>query len=112
VAAKFTFPVHSHMLRHACGSKLANDSHDTRAIQAYLGQPLDHVHGSLHCFDAQSVQKFLEGLTSSLHISRSVRQVVLPSPSCGVGAGRDLLSSVRRARPRVKTSQKDGENAG
>jgi site-specific recombinase XerD len=37
VAAKFTFPVHSHMLRHACGFKLANDGHDTRAIQAYLG---------------------------------------------------------------------------
>jgi site-specific recombinase XerD len=26
-----------HMLRHACGFKLANDGHDTRAIQAYLG---------------------------------------------------------------------------
>jgi site-specific recombinase XerD len=36
-AAKFTFLVHSHMLRHACGFKLANDGHDTRAIQAYLG---------------------------------------------------------------------------
>jgi integrase len=35
--AKFTFLVHSHMLRHACGFKLANDGHDTRAIQAYLG---------------------------------------------------------------------------
>ena len=34
---KFTFLVHSHMLRHACGFKLANDGHDTRAIQAYLG---------------------------------------------------------------------------
>ena len=31
------FPAHSHMLRHACGFKLANDGHDTRAIQAYLG---------------------------------------------------------------------------
>jgi hypothetical protein len=39
--------------------------------------------------------------------------VVLPSPRRSVGAGRrDLLSSVRRARPRVKTSQQDGENAG
>ena len=37
VAAKFTFLVHSHMLRHACRFKLANDGHDTRAIQAYLG---------------------------------------------------------------------------
>jgi type 1 fimbriae regulatory protein FimB/type 1 fimbriae regulatory protein FimE len=31
------FPVHPHMLRHACGYKLANDGHDTRAIQQYLG---------------------------------------------------------------------------
>jgi type 1 fimbriae regulatory protein FimB/type 1 fimbriae regulatory protein FimE len=31
------FPVHPHMLRHACGFKLANDSQDTRAIQHYLG---------------------------------------------------------------------------
>jgi site-specific recombinase XerD len=28
---------HPHMLRHACGFKLANDGHDTRALQAYLG---------------------------------------------------------------------------
>jgi type 1 fimbriae regulatory protein FimB/type 1 fimbriae regulatory protein FimE len=31
------FPVHPHMLRHGCGFKLANDGHDTRAIQHYLG---------------------------------------------------------------------------
>ena len=31
------FPVHPHMLRHAAGYKLANDGHDTRAIQHYLG---------------------------------------------------------------------------
>lgn len=31
------FPVHPHMLRHGCGYKLANDGHDTRAIQHYLG---------------------------------------------------------------------------
>jgi integrase len=28
---------HPHMLRHACGFKLANAGHDTRALQAYLG---------------------------------------------------------------------------
>jgi hypothetical protein len=27
------FAVHPHMLRHACGYKLANDGHDTRALQ-------------------------------------------------------------------------------
>jgi type 1 fimbriae regulatory protein FimE len=35
--AKLGFPVHPHMLRHACGYKLANEGHDTRAIQHYLG---------------------------------------------------------------------------
>jgi type 1 fimbriae regulatory protein FimB/type 1 fimbriae regulatory protein FimE len=37
VEAKFAFKAHPHMLRHACGYKLANDGHDTRALQAYLG---------------------------------------------------------------------------
>jgi len=36
-AAKMPFGVHPHMLRHACGFKLANDGHDTRALQHYLG---------------------------------------------------------------------------
>jgi type 1 fimbriae regulatory protein FimB/type 1 fimbriae regulatory protein FimE len=37
VAAKFTYTVHPHMLRHGCGYKLANDGHDTRSLQAWLG---------------------------------------------------------------------------
>jgi type 1 fimbriae regulatory protein FimE len=35
--AKFPFPIHPHMLRHACGFKLASEGQDTRAIQQYLG---------------------------------------------------------------------------
>ena len=35
--AEIGFPVHPHMLRHSTGYKLANDGHDTRAIQHYLG---------------------------------------------------------------------------
>jgi integrase len=35
--AGLPFPVHTHMLRHGCGYTLANASHDTRAIQAWLG---------------------------------------------------------------------------
>jgi type 1 fimbriae regulatory protein FimB/type 1 fimbriae regulatory protein FimE len=35
--AELPFPVHPHMLRHACGFKLANDGHDTRTLQHYLG---------------------------------------------------------------------------
>ena len=35
--AKLPFGVHPHMLRHACGYKLAQAGQDTRAIQHYLG---------------------------------------------------------------------------
>ena len=36
-AAALPFPVHPHMLRHACGFSLANKNLDTRALQHYLG---------------------------------------------------------------------------
>jgi site-specific recombinase XerD len=36
-AAGFSFPVHPHMLRHACGFYLANKGVDPRALQQYLG---------------------------------------------------------------------------
>ena len=36
-ASPLAFSVHPHMLRHACGFKLANDGQDTRALQHYLG---------------------------------------------------------------------------
>jgi site-specific recombinase XerD len=36
-SAEIEIKVHPHMLRHACGFKLANDGHDTRSLQAYLG---------------------------------------------------------------------------
>lgn len=36
-AAGFAFPLHPHMLRHACGFRLANEGRDTRAIQDFLG---------------------------------------------------------------------------
>jgi type 1 fimbriae regulatory protein FimB/type 1 fimbriae regulatory protein FimE len=35
--AGLSFKAHPHMLRHACGFKLANDGQDTRALQLYLG---------------------------------------------------------------------------
>jgi len=35
--AHFKFTVHPHMLSHSTGFYLANEGHDTRAIQAYLG---------------------------------------------------------------------------
>ena len=36
-ASDLPFPIHPHMLRHACGFKLANDGVDTRALQEWLG---------------------------------------------------------------------------
>ena len=33
----FDFPVHMHMLRHACGYHYANRGEDTRALQLWLG---------------------------------------------------------------------------
>jgi type 1 fimbriae regulatory protein FimB/type 1 fimbriae regulatory protein FimE len=36
-AAGFEFPVHAHMLPHACGYKLVNDGHPIRQLQDYLG---------------------------------------------------------------------------
>jgi type 1 fimbriae regulatory protein FimB/type 1 fimbriae regulatory protein FimE len=37
LAAGFDMKIHPHMLRHACGYKLANEGVDTRTIQGYLG---------------------------------------------------------------------------
>jgi type 1 fimbriae regulatory protein FimB/type 1 fimbriae regulatory protein FimE len=51
-AAGFKFKAHPHMLRHACGFALANKSHDTRSLQAYLGHKnIQHTVASiaLHC---------------------------------------------------------------
>src|SRR5262245_32512845 len=36
-AGGFELKIHPHMLRHACGYKLANEGVDTRTIQGYLG---------------------------------------------------------------------------
>jgi len=36
-AAGFAFPVHMHMLRHACGYYCANRGEDTRSLQLWLG---------------------------------------------------------------------------
>jgi type 1 fimbriae regulatory protein FimB/type 1 fimbriae regulatory protein FimE len=35
--AGLSLKAHPHMLRHACGFAIANAGHDTRALQAYLG---------------------------------------------------------------------------
>jgi type 1 fimbriae regulatory protein FimB/type 1 fimbriae regulatory protein FimE len=46
--AKIGFPVQPHMLRHACGFKLANDGHDTRALQQLPRAQEHRAHSALH----------------------------------------------------------------
>ena len=62
VAAHFDFPVHPHMLRHACGYKLANDGVDTRSL-AGLSRPQEHpAHRALHRAGADPLQELLARL--------------------------------------------------
>jgi integrase len=55
VAAKLRIKVHTHMLRHACGFKLANDGIDTRSLQAYLGQQQYPEYDPLHSAGVRAV---------------------------------------------------------
>src|SRR5262245_11637114 len=48
-AAGFQFLIHSHMLRHSTGYKLAGDGRDARAIQHHLGH---RSIGSIVCYTA------------------------------------------------------------
>jgi integrase len=54
-AAAFKFKAHPHMLRHACGFALANQGHDTRALQGLSGPSQHPTYGSLHRAGAGSV---------------------------------------------------------
>ena len=54
-AAGFGMKIHPHMLRHACGYKLANDGVDTRTIQAYLGPQVDPPYGPLYRAGADAI---------------------------------------------------------
>jgi hypothetical protein len=72
-AAKMPFPIHPHMLRHACGYKLANQGVDTRSLQHYPGPQEYPTYSPLYRAVAGTVQGFLEGLTHA---------------ACGVTCGR------------------------
>jgi integrase len=63
-AANFGIKAHAHMLRHACGYKLANDSVDTRSLQAYLGHRNIPEYDAVHSAGAGSVQGLLAGLVA------------------------------------------------
>ena len=61
VAAKLGIKAHAHMLRHACGFKLANDGTDTRSLQAYLGHS-NIQNTARHGVGVEQVQELLAGL--------------------------------------------------
>jgi hypothetical protein len=56
-AAKFPFLISSHVLRHSCGYKLANDGQDTRGDPALPRSPLDSLDRALHEAGTGSVQR-------------------------------------------------------
>jgi hypothetical protein len=64
-----------HMMRHACGFKLATAGVDTRALQAYQGPPQHPAHGALYRAVADAVQGFLAVLKGRpVKKSRAVTQ--------------------------------------
>ena len=80
--AALPFPAHPHMLRQACGYKLANDGHDTRAIQDYPAAPEHHAHDSIHGARERSVQRLLAYLArrTSTALQQSARQALRLHP--------------------------------
>ena len=54
--AKIGLAVHPHMLRHACGYKLANDGHDTRA--GYFGRKLIDIINKLNLSASDSFPQY------------------------------------------------------
>ena len=69
-AAKMPFAIHPHMLRHACGFKLANDGHDTRALQHYLGSQEYPAHSTLYRAKSRQIQGFLARLAKPTNHER------------------------------------------
>ena len=93
-AAKMPFPIHPHMLRHACGSKLANQGVDTRSLQHYLGHK-HPAHRALYRAVAGTVQGFLEGLKArSMPVCGSSKR--RPSERRSAGVPASLLLRARR----------------
>ena len=60
MVANLGIKAHAHMLRHACGFKLANDG----SLQAYLGHRNIPEYDAVHSAGAGSVQGLLAGLVA------------------------------------------------
>jgi hypothetical protein len=65
LTAKLGIKVHALMLRHACGFALANQGHDTRAPQAYIGHANIQNTTRYTALAEGPVQRVLAGLTQA-----------------------------------------------
>src|SRR3984885_3310841 len=84
------------MLRHACGYKLANDGHDTRAIQAYLGHRMNtlmanHAAISAGCAELRGSSRAPLGGCACPQGPEPVLEIAVPSTG---GPARALRSTV------------------
>ena len=77
VAAHFDFPVHPHMLRHACGYKLANDGVDTRSLQAYLGHK--NIQHTVRYTELAPTASSISGAINRSASAKKRRSVLLPA---------------------------------
>ncbi len=69
VVAGFDYGVHPHMLRHACGFKLANDGVDTRSLQAYLGHK--NIQNTVRYTALAPTRSLASKLSQAAHLGRS-----------------------------------------
>jgi type 1 fimbriae regulatory protein FimB/type 1 fimbriae regulatory protein FimE len=84
--ANLGFPVHPHMLRHACGFKLANEGHDTRAIQLYLGHR-----------NIQHTVRYTELAADRFSVSGTIRRASVSTCVTIRGRGEAFVLQVRPA---------------
>jgi integrase len=90
-----TFPIHPHMLRHACGFKLANQGVDTRSLQHYLGHK--NIQHTVRYTDvAGTVQRLLEGLKAARIARLRLLGNVVAAPPSSVMNSRRFIRSLRR----------------
>jgi Phage integrase family len=99
IEAKLGFKAHPHMLRHACGYKLANDGHDTRALQAYLGHKnIQHTYRN----NADAVQ----GLLAQVIAAVSPIADYELTPEEGLRLINEIFGSEDASRPPTRTCRK------
>ena len=102
-AGGFDMKIHPHILRHACGFKLANDGVDTRTIQAYLGhKSIQHTVRYTELAPTRFIQKLIPGLTAPASFEATVG-----GSGCSGGGARRLSFQCG-----VSVRQKGGSDDG